>query len=278
VLDALVEDFARHFVERVTPGPASEEIGAIIGDGLGGDAAGGPGANPPLQEAEAFWPRLVKMPPPRLAEVIGGEHPAIAAAVFSALAPGAVAAILSETDAAFRAAVTGRMLTCAPPSAPVLRALEVALWGALAVEDPGVRVTATRRKVAAALNGLGREAASTVLDDLRRTDAESADALAAMLFDFDDVLRLDPAARSILFDGQPADRVITALHGAGAEMTAAVLGALGARARRMAEAELANGTAPPAATINAARRAIADAALQLADEGRIALNSGDGSV
>ncbi len=68
------------------------------------------------------------------------------------------------------------------------------------------------------------------------------------------------------------EQVTLALNGAPQDLREAVLSALGARARRMVEAELGRNEPAAADGIQAARRAIAGAALRLAAEGRIDLS------
>ena len=77
-----------------------------------------------------------------------------------------------------------------------------------------------------------------------------------------------------LLDGMPTDVVTLALRGAPQELAEAVLSALGARSRRMIESELATpADGIPAEEITAARRRIAAAAVQLAQQGMIELPS-----
>jgi len=75
-----------------------------------------------------------------------------------------------------------------------------------------------------------------------------------------------------LFDGIGADVVTLALRGVEPALTEAILSALGARSRRMIEAELkADPGNISAVDIIKARRSIASAAIQLASKNAIVL-------
>jgi flagellar motor switch protein FliG len=88
---------------------------------------------------------------------------------------------------------------------------------------------------------------------------------------FEDVARLDQVSRVTLFDTISPEQIILALSDASASLTEIILSALGGRGRRMVEAELQAKTQQPADKVSAARRLIADAALTLAESGRITL-------
>ena len=149
--------------------------------------------------------------------------------------------------------------------------IERELYAALNAVDPSVLQNQNQKRVAALLNGLGREGAREVLDSLAVDDENSAAAIKALLFDFEDVARLDQVSRVTLFDTINPEQIILALSGASSGLTEQILSALGARGRRMVEAELQAKPVNAPDKVTNARRAIADAALTLAEAGRITL-------
>jgi flagellar motor switch protein FliG len=96
-----------------------------------------------------------------------------------------------------------------------------------------------------------------------------------MLYSFEDLPRLTPAARTALMDQVPADKLVLALRGTDAAFQDVVLASLASRARRMVEAELASGDAGSARDVASARRAIAELALNMAAKGEIELDAPD---
>jgi flagellar motor switch protein FliG len=269
VVDALVEDFARHFVDQVGTGPADEELNAIIGGGMDeslqppGDLSDAPPIDP--------WPSVMAASSERLAALLATENPCVIAAALSRFAPAAVARIIEQLPERLRLSAINAMVDASAADPMVLEAIGQHLSSGLAVEDKGAAASINRKRVAAVLNGLVREEADMLIDGIGETDPDEASAIRALLFDFSDVIRLDAAARSTLFDAVNVELVMSALSGADSAIKDAVLAALGARARRMVEAELQNGTPPKPDRITEARRRIADMALELADAGRITL-------
>jgi flagellar motor switch protein FliG len=271
VVEALVEEFARSFVDQVANTTPDAEIDAILNEGLGADAAGRLFTPVQPDAPKVLWPEIGKAEPKRLAEALAGQSDALIAAALSKLVPQAASQTLSLLPQASRAGVTRCLLDLGPVSPMALRVVETELYATLNAVDPKVHENQNRKRVAALLNGLGRESARDVLDTLSKDDEAGASAIKALLFDFEDVSRLDQASRVALFDTINPEQIILALSGANSSLTEIILSALGARGRRMVEAELQAKTKMPDEKISQARRLIADAALTLAETGRIAL-------
>lgn len=278
VLEALVEDFARNFVEQVLPNTPDEEIGAIISGGIGEDAAGRLNDGPRVETPKDCWPLIAAADAARVAEALSGEAGGVLAAALSMMPAALAGKVMAVLEPARKGAAAQNLLSLGPLEPEVTQAIGAEIWAALSVEDPGVQAAANRKKVATILNGLGRDGARDVLAAVAADDPAEARAIENLLFDFDDVLGLDAKARATLFDGIGVDVVVTALGGAEAELRDAVLSSLGARARRMAEAELQNSPPMAAQRVADARRQIADAALMLAETGRISLAKGAADV
>ncbi|HEY8579758.1 MAG TPA: FliG C-terminal domain-containing protein, partial [Beijerinckiaceae bacterium] len=126
-------------------------------------------------------------------------------------------------------------------------------------------------QVAGIINKLDRAQGEEILRRIEETDPAAAASIRSLLFSFEDIVKLSERARMTLFDNVPPERMILALKSAAPEFCEVVLSSLGNRARRMVEQELNNGQTPPAKEIEAARRAIADTALNLAEKGEIEL-------
>jgi flagellar motor switch protein FliG len=271
VVEALVEEFARSFVDQVATTTPDDEIGAILNEGLGADAAGRLFTPHQPEAPKEFWPEIAKAEPKRIAEALAAEPETIIAAALSKLPPQHASQILGLLAPANRAGVTRCLLALGTVSPLALRVIEIELYEALNAVDPKVHENKNRKRVAALLNGLGREGAREVLDTLSVDDEATASAIKVLLFDFEDVARLDQVSRVALFDTINPEQIILALSGASASLTETILSALGGRGRRMVEAELAAKTVNPPDKVSAARRLIADAALVLAESERIIL-------
>ncbi|MGL4405615.1 MAG: FliG C-terminal domain-containing protein [Notoacmeibacter sp.] len=276
VVEALVEEFASSFIDQVANTTPDAEIDAIFNEGLGVEAAGRLFTAPKAEAPQSMWPFISKTEPIRLVAVLEAEPDVIVAATLSQLPPQTASQVLSLLQPARRAGIARCLLELGAMSPNALRVVETELYAKLTAVDPGELAGVNRKKVASLLNGLGREAARDILELLSAEDPASANAIEALLFDFDDISSLDQASRVTLFDTINPEQIILALSGADASMTELVLSSLGGRGRRMVEAEISANTSVPEDKSNAARRAIADAALTLLESGRIQIPPKEG--
>lgn len=144
----------------------------------------------------------------------------------------------------------------------------------LANSDAGAE-EAGRSRVAALINKLDREQSEGILESLAASRPEDAKKLRGMIFSFEDIAKLTQAHRLLMFDKVATEQVIAALRGTTPEFKELVLSSVGARARRMIEAELAGDNGQVTKEVLEARRSIADLALSLAQKGDIALPSNE---
>lgn len=246
------------FSETLTP----EEMDALMN-----------GASGPMPiAAEPVWPRIEQIEAERVAAHLAGEHPQVAAFVLSKLAPSAAAQVLLSFGKPARGEIVKRMLALNPVQEATEAMIEADLRVKLVDDTSGQAVSGSQIRVASVLNELDKSQLDEVMQDLAEAGAPGLDAIRAQLFAFEDVVLLGQKERVSLFDGIAADVVTTALRDADAEMTEAILSALGQRSRRMIEAELkADPGNISAADVARARKSIAAAAIRLSSQGVITL-------
>ena len=114
------------------------------------------------------------------------------------------------------------------------------------------------------------------MDALRAERPADAEALSAKLFSFDDLVTLPTRTRQALFESVPSERIVLALSDTDAEFRANILSSLTARARRLVENELAGAAGAPAKDVAAAKRAIVDTLLAMAERGDVELREDEG--
>jgi flagellar motor switch protein FliG len=180
VVEALVEEFARSFVDQVATTTADAEIDAILNEGLGADAAGRLFTSAQADAPKKLWPEIAKAEPNRIAEALSGETEIVIAAALSQLPSQIASQILNVLAASTRANVTRCFLALGRISPLALRIVETELYAALNAVDPKVQENQNRKRVAALLNGLGRDNAREVLDTLSVDDEATASAIKAL--------------------------------------------------------------------------------------------------
>jgi flagellar motor switch protein FliG len=269
-IEPLIEDFMDRLSSgssdiRATPGEAEQLLTGVI---------------PPEQIAEIMsdvlgspnslvWERLAEAPEASFSTYVSKEHPQTVALILSKVNSTCAAKTLGALPAAFRDSVLRRMLSSRPVSDETLRLVEGVLQQDILMNAEVAAAASKSAKLAAIINKMERDQAEGVLRSLAETNPTEAQALKELLFTFEDIVKLNIRARMILFDTVPSDRVVMALRGAEPAIQEFVLSALSSRMRRMVESELAAGSAPPKRDVMAARRAIAETVLRLAEQGKI---------
>ncbi len=245
--------------ETLTP----EEVRAIMG-----------GDRPSGNQPPPVWTELEKLDAARIATFLSAEHPQTAALVVSKLGATAAAAALLGVDKRLRSEIIRRMMSISTIPDAAIRIIEGQVRTRL-LGDSGAKDTAVgQTRVASLLNELDKGQLDEVLQDLQDAGTPNLEALRARLFSFEDILLLTQKARVTLFDGLSAELVTTCLRQAAPDVVEAVLSSIGARSRRMIEAELAQGSDGfPMAEIIKARKSVAATAIRMAREGAFELPS-----
>lgn len=217
------------------------------------------------------WGEVGRLDFQRLAELLSKESPWICGVVLNRIGAEKAAGVLEYLDDSHRPKCLASMLAATQASPLAIGWLEEGLAAHATGSSNAKRSSDAPRQVANIVNRLDARASDEALAYLSAVAPEDAEAVRALVFKFDEVVRLSQKDRVVLFDGLPTERVVLALKGASQEMVEATLGSLGARARRMAESELAGDSAAPQREIVAARRMIVEAALRLSEAGTINL-------
>jgi flagellar motor switch protein FliG len=241
---------------------SAEEMSAIMSDRT----------EKPKDAPPPIWPVLDKLDPARLGAYFEAEHPQATAFALSNLAPFAAAQILLTMSRQARGEAMKRMMALGPAAPAAVQMIEDQLRADLLENTAAKASSGAQLRVASLLNELDKSQLDEVMSDLAAAGATGLDTIRAQLFSFEDIVLLTPKARVALFDGLSSDLVTLALRNADAPLVEAILSALGARARRMIEAELkldpGNLSQPD---IMKARKSIASAAIRLASQGAIEL-------
>ncbi len=275
-LERIVAEFEEEFTEGAGLLDSGDQMDTILNESLSPEeisALMGWG-KPSLigEEAPPIWPELEEMEPAKLGALVEKEHPQTIALVLSSLDSQPAAKALLTMPKEARSDIVKRMLAMRTVQPAARQLLENQLRARLAAEKTGVDVSVGQARVASLLNEMDKSELDELVADLEASGAEGIAEVKARLFSFEDIVALDQRDRVALFDGISTELVTTALRDAPADITEAVLSALGARSRRMIESELTimdDGTRPE--EIHRARKRIAATAIGLAATGAIEL-------
>ncbi|MET0258077.1 MAG: FliG C-terminal domain-containing protein, partial [Methylobacterium sp.] len=277
-LDEIVAEFQEAF--RAGPGLAGldGELNKLLRISLSSDelAQVFEGEDVP-EDADALpvWYEIEQLGAQPLTALLLKEHPQVIAYTLQRLKAEVAAAVVATFEASLRNDVVRRMLSAKPPSDQMARMIEGRLRETFVAGSNGAERKARHATLAEIVNRMEKRQTDDLLQSIEQSEPEEAEALRKLLFAFEDITALPRKARLLLFDAIPTETVTQSLFGASDELKEAVLAALGARSRRMVEAELARGDAIAADAVTAARRSVAAAALRLSAEGRLDLTERD---
>ena len=276
-LERIVAEFEAEFTEGAGLLDYYDQMDTILNESLSPEEVSAI-MNGRQQEAEPegpppIWPQLEKLDPARLGAFLQGEHAQTAAMVLSKLSPQATANVLLTLDKAMRADVVKRMMSLSKVPEAAEKIVEDQLRSRVLTETSSRDTSVGQARVASVLNEMEKSQLDEVMQDLEAAGTPDLDGVRARIFSFDDVPALSQKARVAVFDGLSTEVVTLALRGAQPDMAEAVLSAIGARSRRMIEAELSQDANVAAADIAQARRTIAATVVRLAREGLFDLPS-----
>lgn len=280
-LEKVIQEFEDEFTEGVGLLDSADRIDTLLSDSLSPEEVDLLMGRAKPQEFDSgdIWRELEQIEPARLAAAFSQEHPQTVAAILSLMAPQAASQVVIALDPAQRGEVMRRLASLGQIQPPARRLIEKRIAEILRAETQGGSVSAGQARVATLLNELDRTTADELIKELETAGTPDVDAIRARIFRFEEVVLLSQRARVTLLDGLSTDVVTLALHGASEEVKEAVLSALGARSRRLIEAEL---SMPPdgisTEEIASARRRITTTALQLAEEGKLELPTASGAA
>ena len=274
-LDLLVDDFAAHFARALGLGTDFEAVKSLV------ERAFSPGelsrmlGSQIMQAGEPVWRKFQGGMENALVPYLLDEHPQTIAFILSRLEPEFAARCLSILPGDFRITVARRLLKVQPVHEEIEGIIEAALERDLLAKADSNLEAEGRGRLAAMLNKLDREQSGEILAGVAAWKPEEAAKLKRLIFSFEDLGKLTQEARLALFDKLQPDQVVLALKGMDAAIKEVALSSLGARARRMVEAELATDKGVRTKEGDAARAAIVATVLGMAQRGDLELPSSD---
>lgn len=270
-LEALVNEFEDLFTEGAGLMDNAKAMEDILEEGLPPDEVDGLlGRATPFQALQtSVWDRLQDAEPEVIGDFLAREHPQTVAYIVSMLPPSFGARTLLQLDETKRADIVHRavnMKQVNPKIAEIIHKRVVGLVERLEAD----RNSTGAGKVADMMNELEKPQVEALLEALDTISAKDVERVRPRIFLFEDLLEMPQKSRVTLFDDISNDLITAALRGAPQELCEAVLSSLGARQRRMIEADLAvpGGTKRDA---DVARRSITQEAIRLAAADQIVL-------
>jgi flagellar motor switch protein FliG len=276
-LIGLVNEFEDLFTEGAGLMDNAKAIEGILEEGLTPDEVDGLlGRRATFQALEtSIWDQLESADPAIIAKYLLSEHPQTIAYILSMIPSSAGAKVLMQMPESRRADILNRTVNLKDVSPKAAQVIENRVMEIIRELD-AQRNSVGSIKVADLMNQLDKTEVETLLDSLEALSRDAATKVRPKIFLFEDLLIMPQRSRVQLFNDISADVITMALRDTPMDLREAVLSSIGARQRRMIEADLgAAGAGVNARAIAVARRSIAQEAIRLAANGQIQLKDTD---
>ena len=212
-----------------------------------------------------------------VAQIIGGEHPQIAAIVLSHLEAEQSAAILPLLSEDMRTEVLMRIATLNEVPQTALTELDQLVEKqANAAPPTTLRRIGGARTVANILNAMERDKSGEELGKIEKTDAEMHTKIKDLLFVFDNLLDVDDRGIQALLREVGSDTLAVALRGAEPEVQEKMLKNMSKRAAEILKDDMEARGPVKLTDVEAAQKEIVTIAQRLAEEGTISLGGKGG--
>ena len=275
-LDELVDEFEMECSRGSGLVDSSSTIQSLIEEALTPEQMAalqeGPQATEMALKKKSIWELMDKVSDKGLIEFLSGENLDVSGYVLTRIPAKRAASIIRELSSDVRPGIVAGMITNRPANADAIEMLEELLKNRFGRAISAGKSSGSQRLVAGMLNELDRDLPDSLFADLAEVvKPGSLQSGKSMMFRFEDILSLDKASRSALFDQVSTELTTLALRKAEPDLIEAVLAALGQRTRRMLEAELETASSASAEEIKDAQKEIASTVLNLASAGAITI-------
>ena len=207
-----------------------------------------------------------------VAQIIGGEHPQIAAIVLSHLEPEQSAAIMPLLSDDFRTEVLMRIASLNEVPQTALTELDQLVEKQANVKPPApLRRVGGARTVANILNAMEKDKSGEEMGKIEKSDAAMHQQIKDLLFIFDNLLDVDDRGIQALLREVGSDTLAVALRGAEPEVQEKILKNMSKRAAEILKDDMEARGPVKLVDVEAAQKEIIVIAQRLAEEGTITL-------
>jgi flagellar motor switch protein FliG len=218
---------------------------------------------------------LTRAPPERTATLLRSEAPQTVALILSNLPTNLAAGVLTRLPEPQQPDIALRIARMGETSAQVVKQVEEVIRQKLSVAgEQEFSASGGTKALAEILNHADRSTERNVLESLAGTDQELADEVRAMLFVFEDIVKLDERAiQQVLREADQKDLVL-ALRGAPENVKETVLTNMSERGAEMLKEEMEIQPPQRKRDIDAAQSRIVAVVRRLEEAGTIVIASG----
>ena len=215
------------------------------------------------------------MAPKAIADVLGGEHPQIAATVMTQLYDEQAANVLALLPDDMRKDVILRIARMEELDPRAMEELDRVLESQLGnLQRTPPRKVLGPDNLAAILNATDSELEQEMLEALTQADEDLSDDVKEKMFVFDNLIKLDDRGFQTLVRDIDQEKLLVALKGVDQELTERFFNNMSERAADILREDMEASGPVKLADVEAAQKDIVKTAMKLADEGAIMIGKG----
>ena len=222
-----------------------------------------------------MWDKLGNVNESVLANYLRNEYPQTVAVVLSKIKTDHASRVLSVLPENFSLEVIMRMLRMEPVQKDILDHVERTLRTEFMTSLASAARQDSHEHMADIFNNLDRNTESRFITALEERNRESAERIRALMFTFDDLVRLDAAGIQVLLRQVEKDQLAIGLKGAAEDVKDLFFSNMSERAGKMMREDMKDMGAVRLKDVDEAQSAIVGVAKNLADAGEIIISTGD---
>lgn len=221
-----------------------------------------------------MWDKLGNVNEAVLANYLKNEYPQTVAVVLTKVKSEHAARVLSMLPESFAMEVVMRMLRMESVQKEALEGVERTLKAEFMSNLARAQRRDAHEMMAEIFNNLDRQSESRILAALEERNRDAAERIRALMFTFDDLVRLDGMGVQVLIRNVPKEQLLLALKGASESLRDLFLKNMSERAGKMFKEDLANLGPVRLREVDEAQAAVVVMAKDLAAQGQITLQEG----
>ena len=219
-----------------------------------------------------MWEKLANVPEEVMANYLKNEYPQTVAVILSKLKPEHAARILGILPQDMSLDVVGRMLKMENIQKDVIERVEQTLRTEFMSNLAQTRRRDAHAVMAEIFNNFDRQTETRFITSLEENNREAAERIKALMFTFDDLMKLDAGSAQTLMRHIDKDKLAIALKGANDEVRQFFFGHMSTRAAKMLTDDMAASGPLRLRDVDEAQVLLVNLAKDLAAKGEIMLS------
>ncbi|WP_119461155.1 flagellar motor switch protein FliG [Rhodospirillaceae bacterium SYSU D60014] len=278
IAEQLLRQFTDHFANSATVIGTYESTERMLSNFLEDDRVMEIMSEIRGPAGRTMWEKVSNVNEQVLATYLQGEHPQTAAVILSKIRSSHTAKVLPLLPKAFVHDVVRRMIEMEYVQKDILEDVEEMLHSEFMANYIRAHGSDSHMHMADILNMVDRDSLKEIMGGLEEDMPDSATVIKALMFTFDDLVKLDPRTLQVIIQNAEVEVIVTALKGVRDEVRDIFFANFSERAGLIVRSELENMGPVRADEVEDAQNKILSLAKELSDRGEIYLTQGPNST